>query len=164
MELKIYLSLSRLSKLWCSVVFHLACRLISATLYWGTSLARTWDLKWEKVVNVSFQQIWFFSFLGAIICLFFISTDSLGYVSCTLDRFTKELFWNFKECQVVSMEAYWYKQMSEKKFFSNVAPSPGSGVQNLDPSPLQHYTLIGSKIKVVVDPSSDLSKQARERH
>ena len=46
---------------------------------------------------------------------------------CPLDRFTKELFWNFKECQVVSMEAYHNKQMSEKKFFSNVAPSPGSG-------------------------------------
>ena len=25
------------------------------------------------------------------------------------------------------MEAYPYKQMSEKKFFPNVAPSPGSG-------------------------------------
>ena len=46
---------------------------------------------------------------------------------CTLDRFTNELFWNFKKCRAVSMEAYPYKQMSEKKFFPNVAPSPGSG-------------------------------------
>ena len=36
-------------------------------------------------------------------------------------------FWNFKKCRAVSMEAYPYKQMSEKKFFPNVAPSPGSG-------------------------------------
>ena len=46
---------------------------------------------------------------------------------CPVDRFTKELFWNFKKCRAVSMEAYPYKQMSEKKFFPNVAPSPGSG-------------------------------------
>ena len=45
----------------------------------------------------------------------------------TVDRFTNELFWNFKKCRAVSMEAYPYKQMSEKKFFPNVAPSPGSG-------------------------------------
>ena len=44
-----------------------------------------------------------------------------------VDRFTNELFWNFKKCRAVSMEAYPYKQMSEKKFFPNVAPSPGSG-------------------------------------
>ena len=46
---------------------------------------------------------------------------------CPVDRFTNELFWNFKKCRAVSMEAYPYKQMSEKKFFPNVAPSPGSG-------------------------------------
>ena len=59
-----------------------------------------------------------------------INNAFLGWiilVQCALDRFTKELFWNFKECQVVSMEAYQDKQMSEKKFFSNVAPSPSSG-------------------------------------
>ena len=48
-------------------------------------------------------------------------------VQCTLDRFTNELFWNFKECQVVLMEVYPTESMSEKKFFSNVAPSLGSG-------------------------------------
>ena len=48
------------------------------------------------------------------------------YVQCIV-QFTKELFWNFKECQVGSMEAHQDKQMSEKKFFPNVAPSPGSG-------------------------------------
>ena len=47
--------------------------------------------------------------------------------SVHVDRFTNELFWNFKKCRAVSMEAYPYKQMSEKKFFPNVAPSPGSG-------------------------------------
>ena len=47
--------------------------------------------------------------------------------ACTLDRFANKLFWNFKKCRAVSMEAYPYKQMSEKKFFPNVAPSPGSG-------------------------------------
>ena len=44
-----------------------------------------------------------------------------------VDRFTNELFWNFKECQVVLMEVYPTESMSEKKFFSNVAPSLGSG-------------------------------------
>ena len=43
------------------------------------------------------------------------------------DRFTNELFWKFKECQVVLMEVYPTESMSEKKFFSNVAPSLGSG-------------------------------------
>ena len=49
------------------------------------------------------------------------------HCQCSLDRFTNELFWNFKKCRAVSMEAYPYKQMPEKKFFPNVAPSPGSG-------------------------------------
>ena len=51
----------------------------------------------------------------------------LVLIDWILDRFTNELFWNFKKCRAVSMEAYPYKQMSEKKFFPNVAPSPGSG-------------------------------------
>ena len=46
---------------------------------------------------------------------------------CALDRFTYELFGNIKECQVVLMEVYPTESMSEKKFFSNVAPSLGSG-------------------------------------
>ena len=45
-----------------------------------------------------------------------------------LDRFTKKLFWNFKECQQVSMKACLAEQMSEKNFFPNVAPSLGSGI------------------------------------
>ena len=53
--------------------------------------------------------------------------QNLPMFRCTVDRFTKELFWNFKKCRAVSMEAYPYKQMSEKKFFPKVAPSPGSG-------------------------------------
>ena len=53
--------------------------------------------------------------------------ESISGTTCILDRFTNELFWNFKKCRAVSMEASPYKQMSEKKFFPNVAPSPGSG-------------------------------------
>ena len=108
------------------------CYYIQPTLHVGWyQQPCTEERVWREpgIWNESFQQIWFFSFLGAIICLFLISTDTLGYVSCTLDRFTKELFWNFKECQVVSMEAYQDKQMSEKKFFPNVVPSPGSGTK-----------------------------------
>ena len=47
---------------------------------------------------------------------------------CTIDRFTEKLFWNFKECQLVSMEACLAEQMSEKNFVPNVAPSLGSGI------------------------------------
>ena len=57
---------------------------------------------------------------------------NLGYPfqkpECILDRFTKKLFWNFKECQLVSMEACLAEQMSEKNFVPNVAPSLGSSI------------------------------------
>ena len=57
------------------------------------------------------------------------------------------------------MEAYQDKQMSEKNFVPNVALSLGSGII--------YFGRIGSswwKIKVVADPSSDLSKLVREGH
>ena len=31
---------------------------------------------------------------------------SPAHLQCTIDRFTTQLFWNFKECQVVSIEAF----------------------------------------------------------
>ena len=52
---------------------------------------------------------------------------TLGF-EFSLDRFAKKLFWNFKECQLVSMEACLPEQMSEKNFVPNVAPSLGSGI------------------------------------
>ena len=53
---------------------------------------------------------------------------SISYVYCTVDQFTKKLFWNFKQCQLVSMEACLAEQMSEKNFVPNIAPSLGSGI------------------------------------
>ena len=73
--------------------------------------------------------------MGPILTVFFFTYRNVrartSYLwlctQCVVDRFTNELFWNFKKCRTVSMEAYPYKQMSEKKFFPKVAPSPGSG-------------------------------------
>ena len=49
-------------------------------------------------------------------------------MSGSVDRFTKKLFWIFKKCRVVSMEAYHDKQVSEKNVVPNVAPIASSGI------------------------------------
>ena len=57
------------------------------------------------------------------------------------------------------MEAYQEKQMSEKNFVPNVAPIASSGIN--------FFSRVDSswwKIKVVADPSSDLSKLVQEEH
>ena len=46
---------------------------------------------------------------------------------CTLDRFTKTFFWNFQSIQADLCYILIYKQMLEKAFCSNIAPSLSSG-------------------------------------
>ena len=46
---------------------------------------------------------------------------------CSLDRFTKTFFWNFQSIQADLCYILIYKQMSEKVFSSNIAPSSSSG-------------------------------------
>ena len=50
-----------------------------------------------------------------------------GFTGYAVDRFTKQLFWNFIWSQVDLLEEYIAEQMLEKKFRSNVAPSLSSG-------------------------------------
>ena len=78
----------------------------------------------RKLGSGAFAQVWQCKDLKETnqVAVKVLKSDSM-----VTDRFTNELFWNFKKCRAVSMEAYPYKQMSEKKFFPNVAPSPGSG-------------------------------------
>ena len=78
----------------------------------------------RKLGSSAFAQVWQCKDLKETnqVAVKVLKSDSM-----VTDRFTNELFWNFKKCRAVSMEAYPYKQMSEKKFFPNVAPSPGSG-------------------------------------
>ena len=45
----------------------------------------------------------------------------------TLDRFTKTFFWNFQSIQADLCYILIYKQMLEKAFCSNIAPSLSSG-------------------------------------
>ena len=59
---------------------------------------------------------------------FIFPKNAVSYGHWTVDRFTKKLFWNFKKCRVDSMDSYQAKQMSEKNFVPNVAPSAGSGI------------------------------------
>ena len=47
--------------------------------------------------------------------------------NCTLDRFTKTFFWNFQSIQADLCYILIYKQMLEKAFCSNIAPSLSSG-------------------------------------
>ena len=46
---------------------------------------------------------------------------------CSLDRFTKTFFWNFQSIQADLCYILIYKQMLEKAFCSNIAPSLSSG-------------------------------------
>ena len=46
---------------------------------------------------------------------------------CTLDRFTKTFFWNFQSIPADLCYILIYKQMLEKVFCSNIAPSLSSG-------------------------------------
>ena len=46
---------------------------------------------------------------------------------CTVDRFTKTFFWNFQNIQAVLCYILIDKQMLEKAFCSNIAPSLSSG-------------------------------------
>ena len=46
---------------------------------------------------------------------------------CTLDRFTKTFFWNFQSIPADLCYILIYKQMLEKAFCSNIAPSLSSG-------------------------------------
>ena len=48
-------------------------------------------------------------------------------VHCTLDRFTKTFLWNFQSIWADLCYILIYKQMSEKVFCSNIAPSLSSG-------------------------------------
>ena len=47
--------------------------------------------------------------------------------TCTLDRFTKTFFWNFQSIRADLCYILIYKQMLEKAFCSNIAPSLSSG-------------------------------------
>ena len=58
-----------------------------------------------------------FSNLATITCM----------VTCTLDRFKKTFFWNFQSIQADLCYILIYKQMLEKVFCSNIAPSLSSG-------------------------------------
>merc|ERR1719295_1165043 len=64
---------------------------------------------------------------------------------CPLDRFTKKLFWNFKECRLVSVEACLAEQMSEGNFSQ----------MSLLPLVLASFFLVGY---VVVVKKSGLSR------
>ena len=46
---------------------------------------------------------------------------------CILDRFTKTFFWNFQSIRADLCYILIYKQMLEKAFCSNIAPSLSSG-------------------------------------
>ena len=56
---------------------------------------------------------------------FFDNAPTLG--KCALDRFTKTFFWNFQNIQAVLCYILIEKQMLEKAFCSNIAPSLSSG-------------------------------------
>ena len=53
--------------------------------------------------------------------------DQMVTFACAVDRFTKNLFWNFIGSRLFLMEEYLAEQMSEKKFCSKIAPSLSSG-------------------------------------
>ena len=51
----------------------------------------------------------------------------VSYLIYALDRFTKTFFWNFKNIRAVLCYILIDKQMLEKAFCSNIAPSLSSG-------------------------------------
>ena len=51
----------------------------------------------------------------------------VGHDECTVDRFTKTFFWNFQSIPADLCYILIYKQMLEKVFCSNIAPSLSSG-------------------------------------
>ena len=51
----------------------------------------------------------------------------ISHKACSLDRFTKTFFWNFQSIQADLCYILIYKQMLEKVFCSNIAPSLSSG-------------------------------------
>ena len=53
--------------------------------------------------------------------------SALGVTIYTLDRFTKTFFWNFQNSRADLCYILIYKQMLEKVFCSNIAPSLSSG-------------------------------------
>ena len=54
-------------------------------------------------------------------------TVHVNHCKCSLDRFTKTFFWNFQSIQADLCYILIYKQMLEKTFCSNIAPSLSSG-------------------------------------
>ena len=63
------------------------------------------------------------SCIGSACCCFCCAL----LVQCTLDRFTKTFFWNFQSIPADLCYILIYKQMLEKAFCSNIAPSLSSG-------------------------------------
>ena len=55
------------------------------------------------------------------------NTPILTLNACTIDRFTKTFFWNFQNIRADLCYISIYKQMLEKVFCSNIAPSLSSG-------------------------------------
>ena len=58
---------------------------------------------------------------------FLMAEVSAGADWCPLDRFTKTFFWNFQSIPADLCYILIYKQMLEKAFCSNIAPSLSSG-------------------------------------
>ena len=92
---------------------------------WATfldALASLGSMLESQSVTDSFMFLRFCQILGI----------SSGYVQsmfrvCSVDRFTKTFFWNFQSILADFCYILIYKQMLEKVFCSNIAPSLSSG-------------------------------------